>query len=361
MNTKEKNTASLLLGRDTPPVYDDRAIVMVKGKTVLVTGGGGSIGSEIVYQLSCLGAKVFCLDNDEYSLYELSMRLNGNALFTGAGYILADIRDRDSLFRIINEICPDIVFHAAAYKHLPLLEEYPTEGIRTNVLGTYNVAQACIKCGVGHMINISTDKAADPSSVLGLTKRLAELCVSAYAHESETRFASVRFGNVLGSRGSLLPTIAWQIERGKPLTITHPDITRYFMTIPEAAGLVIEAATLIEEGGEIFILDMGEPIKILDLIGRYIEIRGCNMPEIVYVGLRPGEKVYETLFGSGEIQMPTSNPKISKTRTCELVGILPEDLADIIILDGKGAKQGIQQIVERIEKRLLEQQVICRI
>ena len=237
----EKAFLAKLLGRDGTPIYSFTAEELVKNKVILVTGAGGSIGSEIVRQLILLEAKkIYCLDNDEYSLYRLSLEFNKDALLTNDNLILADIRDKISISRIFAQINPDIVYHAAAHKYLPLLERSPVEAINTNVFGTDNIASACVKYGVNYFVNISTDKAARPISVLGMTKRLAELCTAGYKREGVTKVASVRFGNVLGSRGSFLPTLMWQIENDKPLTITHPEVSRFFMTIPEAAALVIE-------------------------------------------------------------------------------------------------------------------------
>lgn len=312
INVVEKAFSAKLLERDTTPIYSFKAEELIKNKVILVTGAGGSIGSEIVRQLKLLKAKkIYCLDNDEYSLYGLSLELNENALLTNDNLILADIRDKMSISRIFAQINPDIVYHAAAHKYLPLLERSPVEAINTNVFGTDNIASACVKYGVKYFVNISTDKAARPISVLGITKRLAELCTAGYKREGVTKVASVRFGNVLGSRGSFLPTLMWQIENEKPVTITHPDVSRFFMTIPEAAALVIEASSLAI-GGETYVLDMGTSVKIVDLINRYVEITGCQTPKIIYTGLRKGEKLHEELFDPSESNRPTANPLITK-------------------------------------------------
>ncbi len=312
INVTEKAFLAKLLGRDTTPIYSFTAEELIKDKVILVTGAGGSIGSEIVRQLMLLEAKkIYCLDNDEYSLYGLSLELNENALLTNDNLILADIRDKISISRIFAQINPDVVYHAAAHKHLPLLERSPVEAINTNVFGTDNIAAACVIYGVKYFVNISTDKAARPISVLGMTKRLAELCTAGYKREGVTKVASVRFGNVLGSRGSFLPTLMWQIENEKPVTITHPEVSRFFMTIPEAAALVIEASSLAI-GGETYVLDMGTSVKIVDLIDRYVKITGCKIPKIIYTGLHKGEKLHEELFDPSEIYMPTAHPLITK-------------------------------------------------
>jgi FlaA1/EpsC-like NDP-sugar epimerase len=313
-NVLDKDFSTKLLERNTTPRYSLKAKKLIKDKTILVTGAGGSIGSEITRQLIRLKAKkVYCIDNDEYALYRLSLDLNGNALLTDDNIILADIKDKISISRIFAQINPDIVYHAAAHKHLPLLEISPVAAINTNVLGTDNIAAACVKYGVKYFVNVSTDKAASPVSVLGMTKRLAELCTAGYKNAGITKVASVRFGNVLGSRGSFLPTLIWQIENSKPITVTHPDVSRFFMSIPEAAALVIEASAL-SSGGETYVLDMGKPVRIMDLIDRYVNITGCRYPNITYIGLRPGEKLHEDLFDPTEICAPTIHPRIIQTK-----------------------------------------------
>ncbi len=311
INATEKAFSTKLLGRGTALISSFTAKELIKDKVILVTGAGGSIGSEIVRQLMLLEPKkIYSLDNDEYSLYKLSLELNGDALLTNDNLILADIRDKISISRIFAQINPDIVYHAAAHKHLPLLERSPIAAITTNIFGTDNIVSACIKYGVKYFVNISTDKAARPSSVLGLTKRLAELHTAGYKG-GITKVASVRFGNVLGSRGSFLSTLIWQIKNEKTVAITHPDVSRFFMTVSEAAALVIEASSLAN-GGETYVLDMGSSIKIVDLIDRYVKITGCKTPKIIYTGLRKGEKLMEELFDPSEISTQTVHPRITK-------------------------------------------------
>jgi FlaA1/EpsC-like NDP-sugar epimerase len=278
---------------------------------VLVTGAGGSIGNELCRQVRALGPRaLYSLDHDESNLHRLQMYLDGQALLESDELILADIRDAARIGQVFRDVRPDVVFHAAAHKHLPLLELHPGEGVKSNVMGTANLVDAALETGVARFILISTDKAADPTSVLGATKRLAEMILQAHAG-GRTRFASVRFGNVLGSRGSFLTTLTEQIEAGGPVTVTHPDVTRFFMTLEEAIGLVIEAAGMAE-AGEIFVLDMGEAVRILDLVRQlaaqvHLDERDLD---IRFTGLRPGEKLNESLFSAGEQRRSTSHPRV---------------------------------------------------
>jgi len=298
-----------LIGRTTDVSYTAAARSGVRGRRVLVTGAGGSIGGELVRQLHQLDpAAVYLLDHDEGALHAMQLELHGHGLLTDERIILADIRDYEALYREFQRVRPEVVFHAAAHKHLPLLERYPAEGVKTNVLGTANVLLAAEATGVGAVVNISTDKAAAPSSVLGATKRVAEM-LTALRSGNEMKVASVRFGNVLGSRGSFLPTLDWQVRHGLPVTITDPDVTRFFMTIPQAAALVIEAAQMADNG-ETYVLDMGEPVRIVDLVDRYAATVGQPAPRIVYTGLRPGEKLHEELVDGGERRRATDHPHI---------------------------------------------------
>ena len=299
-----------LLGRDSTISYSDGARTLVGGKTFLITGAGGSIGSEIVRQLHRLEPEaVFLLDRDESLLHAVQLDLHGHGLFEDDRPILADIRDRSAMHRIMREVQPDVVFHVAAHKHLPLLERYPIEAVRTNVLGTRNVAAASVSAGVRRLVNVSTDKAARPTSVLGTTKRLAEMVVCSLG-SAKTRLASARFGNVLGSRGSLLDSLLFQLERGLPVTITDPDITRYFMTAAEAASLVIETCVMAD-AGETYVLDMGEPVRILDLVERLVQLLEIQDPRLEFTGLRPGEKLHEVLFDNADTCGPTHHGRIN--------------------------------------------------
>ncbi|MGY1601172.1 polysaccharide biosynthesis protein [Geodermatophilus sp. SYSU D00815] len=282
----------------------------IVGRRVLVTGAGGSIGSELCVQLSRFGpSELIMVDRDESALHALQLRLHGEARLELPEVVLLDIRDTESVDAVFRNRRPEVVFHAAALKHVNMLEQYPDEAWKTNVLGTRNVLEASIAVDVSHFINISTDKAADPVNVLGTTKRIAERLTAAYAQRSAGEFLSVRFGNVLGSRGSVLTTFAAQIARGGPVTVTDPDVTRYFMTIPEAVQLVVQAGAL-GSGGEVLVLDMGRPVKIADVARQLVDL--CQQPiEIVYTGLRPGEKNDEVLFGTDEIELRPVHPLIT--------------------------------------------------
>jgi FlaA1/EpsC-like NDP-sugar epimerase len=300
-----------LLGRRPVIAYGPEALDMVAGRRVLVTGAGGSIGSELVRQLLELEpSEIFLLDHDESLMHAIQLELYGDGQLAHERTILADIRDRQRLARLFCEVEPALVFHAAAHKHLSILERYPSEAIRTNVLGTDNVIRASHLSGVERLCFVSTDKAADPTSILGATKRLAEMLVQHGANE-HMKTASVRFGNVLGSRGSFLHTLDYQLRNEMPVTITHPEAMRHFMSIPEAAALVIEAA--VEAGrGETYLLDMGEPVLIEELVRRYVASTGLAEPEITYTGMSPGEKLCESLVDSSEIRLPTRNQRISQ-------------------------------------------------
>jgi FlaA1/EpsC-like NDP-sugar epimerase len=281
---------------------------------LLVTGAGGSIGSELCRQIKGFKpAALYLVDHDESNLHRLQMQLSGEALLDSDELIIADIRDGDRVRQVFRDVRPDVVFHAAAHKHLPLLERHPCEAVKSNVAGTLNLVRAALAVGTDRFVLISTDKAADPVSVLGATKRLAEMVLQANVGGC-TRFASVRFGNVLGSRGSFLSVLAEQMESGAAVTVTHPEVTRFFMTVEEAVGLVMEAASLAE-GGETFVLDMGEPVRIVDLVRNYaaqLKVSERDL-KIRYTGLRSGEKLREALFSQFEERRPTSHPRIWAT------------------------------------------------
>ncbi|TFD29324.1 polysaccharide biosynthesis protein [Cryobacterium lyxosi] len=299
-----------LIGRN--PVDTDVASIAgyIAGKRVLVTGAGGSIGSELCRQIQAFApSELIMLDRDETGLQTTQISILGHGLLDTKDVVLADIRDREALTAIFAERRPDVVFHAAALKHLPMLEQYPDEAWKTNVLGTRNVLQAAQNVGVKTFVNISTDKAANPTSVLGHSKRAGEQLTANAAQQTGHDYISVRFGNVIGSRGSMLPTFTALIEAGGPLTITHPDATRFFMTIPEACQLVVQAGG-IGRPGEVLILDMGEPVRILDIAQRMIAQSGKAI-EIIYTGLRDGEKLHEELVGLGETDARPIHPKIS--------------------------------------------------
>ncbi len=308
-----------LLGRAEVHVVRPTSRSVVAGRRVLVTGAGGSIGSELCRQIDRFGpSALYMVDHDESNLHRLQLDLTGQGLLDSDDIIIADIRDRGRVRQLFSELRPEVVFHAAAHKHLPLLERYPCEGVKSNVKGTENLVAAAVDSGVDRFILISTDKAADPSSVLGATKRLAEMVVRSYGGRG-TRMSSVRFGNVLGSRGSLLSVLRAQIESGGEITITHPDVTRFFMTVEEAVGLVIEAAGMADTG-DVFVLDMGAPVRIVDLVHNFADQLHLRKEDLVirFTGLRPGEKLDEALVSDNEERELTTHPKIWRSRaSCE--------------------------------------------
>lgn len=285
----------------------------VRGKRVLVTGAGGSIGSELCRQLAHHEpAQLMMLDRDESALHAVQLSITGRALLDTPDTLLADLRDADTLERLLLERRPQVVFHAAALKHLPLLEQYPAEAYKTNVVGSLNILRAARRAGVEVFVNVSTDKAANPSSILGESKRIAECLTAAVGAEADGMYLSVRFGNVLGSRGSVLVAFREQIAAGGPVTVTHPDVTRFFMTVTEAVQLVIQAGA-IGRTGEVLVLDMGEPVKIYDVARRLISQSGRRI-DITITGLRPGEKLHEELFGDDEADHRPRHPLISHAR-----------------------------------------------
>ena len=303
-----------LLGRD--PVELDQTLIekQLRGKRILVTGAGGSIGSEICRQVSSFRPKeLIILGHGENSIYQLNMELLGKyAEHFRITPVIADVQDRKRIFEVMEKYRPDVVYHAAAHKHVPLMEINPREAVKNNILGTRNVAEAANHAKVKTFVMISTDKAVNPPNIMGATKRLCEMIVQDMATKSDsTKYVAVRFGNVLGSRGSVIPLFKKQIAKGGPITVTHPDIVRYFMTIPEAAQLVIQAGSLAR-GGEIFVLDMGKPVRIVDLAKNLIRLSGYSEDdiEIKFTGLRPGEKMYEALLNEGEINPKQIFPKI---------------------------------------------------
>lgn len=304
-----------LLNRDPITLDLDVVSPFIEGKTVLVTGGGGSIGSEICRQLiPAKPRQIVIFDIYENTAYELLRELEADAGVEGIGLCveIGSIRDPRRLETLFGAYRPDIVFHAAAHKHVPLMEHNPREAVLNNIVGTRNVIERACEDGVGSFVFISTDKAVNPTSVMGATKRVGEMLVQARSRASSTSFSAVRFGNVLGSHGSVLPLFERQLVQGGPITVTHRDIERFFMTIPEAARLVITAGA-IAEGGEIFILDMGSPVRIYDLAERFIKMHGFKPHEdvkIEIVGLRPGEKLYEELFMDGERSRSTRSQSI---------------------------------------------------
>jgi FlaA1/EpsC-like NDP-sugar epimerase len=309
-----------LLNRVPISIRKSKVSEELKGKTIMVTGGAGSIGSEIVRQIAHYDYNsLIIIDQAESALYDLQQELkqSGHHNFVP---IVADIRDKNRMNHFFEEHKPDILFHAAAYKHVPLMEYNAYEAIKINVGGTKIIADLCISHNVEKFVFVSTDKAVNPTNVMGATKRIAEMYISCKQQEQKTKFITTRFGNVLGSNGSVIPLFKKQIEKGGPLTVTHKDITRYFMTIPEASQLVLEAGAM-GKGGEIFIFDMGESVKIFDLAKNMIKLSGLKYPEdidIKITGLRPGEKLYEELLANGENTLPTYNKKIMISKVRDL-------------------------------------------
>ena len=335
-----------LLGRDPVKMKNGEAKSMISDATVLITGGAGSIGSELCRQILAAGARqLIVYDFNENGLFYIGNELTARFGKTRFVTVLGSIRDKNRLKAVFNEYKPQLVFHAAAHKHVPMMEINPLEAVKNNVFGTRNVLAQCIESGVKKCVLISSDKAVNPSNVMGATKRIAELLFMDFNRQNKTEFCAVRFGNVLGSEGSVVPFFAKQIENGGPVTVTDPDITRYFMTIPEAVTLVLQAGALAK-GGEIFVLDMGEPVKIKDLAEDMIRLAGL-VPgrdiKIKYIGLRPGEKMFEELSMSAETADTTSHEKIFVLRDNDLnpsgLRILLEKLGEAIKSEDPGAAE----------------------
>ena len=310
-----------LLGRD-PVEVDLSAITGYLGnQVVLVTGGGGSIGSELCRQIAAAKPKqLIIVDIYENNAYEIQQELKRKYPKLNLEVLIASVRNTNRMNSIFEQYLPNIVFHAAAHKHVPLMEDSPNEAIKNNVFGTLKTVQAADKYGVERFVLISTDKAVNPTNIMGASKRICEMIVQAYSRRSQTEFVAVRFGNVLGSNGSVIPLFKQQIKEGGPVTVTHPDIIRYFMTIPEAVSLVLQAGAFAH-GGEIFVLDMGEPVKIVDLAKNLIRLSGYTPNEdimIEYTGLRPGEKLYEERLMAEEGLAKTANDRISVAKPIEM-------------------------------------------
>ncbi len=313
-----------LLGRAAVQLDVRGLSEMLAGQCVLVTGAGGSIGSELCRQIARFGVgRLVCLDVSEFAVYQLEQELRARHLDTPMLFLTANVRDAQRLDLLVGRQRPALVFHAAAYKHVPLMEgENAIEALRTNVLGTINVARAAARAGAQRFVLVSTDKAVNPTNVMGASKRLAERALQALARaHPQTRMVAVRFGNVLGSSGSVVPRFAQQIAAGGPVTVTHPEIVRYFMTIPEASQLVLQAA-LMGDSGQIYVLDMGEPVRIVELARLMIRLSGRTEDEVplVFSGLRPGEKLFEELLADDETTLPTPHPKLRVARQGDAEG-----------------------------------------
>jgi FlaA1/EpsC-like NDP-sugar epimerase len=335
-----------VLGRQQVEVDLQSVATYVRDKTVLVTGAGGSIGGELCRQLARLGAaRLMLVDKGESALFEIERELVGERDYSAAIPILADTGDRAKMRQVFERYEPQVVFHAAAYKHVGMLEANPLQAVQNNVLATRAFAEVAVETGVERFVLISTDKAANPKNVMGQSKAVCEWIVESFAlhPEVETRFVAVRFGNVLGSSGSVIPIFRRQIERGGPVTVTNPEMTRFFMTIPEAASLVVQAGAMGGRG-QVYVLDMGEPVKILDLAKQMIRLSGRREEDIpiVFTGARAGEKLHEVLWNDGETVGPTSHPKIMRAARAQIdSGWLEESLAELERLVEEGDTLGV--------------------
>jgi FlaA1/EpsC-like NDP-sugar epimerase len=347
-----------LLGRDSVNLENQEVLKLIKDKVVVVTGAGGSIGSEICRQLIKLHPKSLLLvDHSEYSLYKISWELENTYHYTNFIPVLLSITDKKNMDLMFDQYKPQIIFHAAAYKHVPLLETQVPQALQNNFFGTKVMAELADKYKCEKFILISTDKAVNPTNVMGSTKRMAEIFCQNLNEISSTSYITVRFGNVLDSAGSVIPLFRQQLQKGGPLTVTHPDITRFFMSIPEASQLVLQAGS-IGEGGEIFVLDMGEPVKISDLAERLIILSGQRPYkdiDIVFTGLRPGEKLYEELFYENEVHIPTRRKKIFLAQS--KLYDFPAFLKDVEILEESLEQNDIQKVVATILKMVPESRI----
>ena len=340
-----------LLGREPIKVNLDEIVGYISGKVVLVTGGGGSIGSELCRQIAHAKPKqLIILDIYENNAYDIQMELRRTHPELNLEVIIGSVRDAVRLNHVMETYRPELVFHAAAHKHVPLMEESPNEAIKNNVIGTYKLAKAAAEYGVKRFVQISTDKAVNPTNIMGASKRLCEMVIQMMNRESKTEFVAVRFGNVLGSNGSVIPLFKKQIEAGGPVTVTHPDIIRYFMTIPEAVSLVLQAG-YYAKGGEIFILDMGEPVKIDTMARNMIRLSGYEPDvdiKIEYTGLRPGEKLYEELLMKEEGMQETANKLIHIGKPIEMDDALLEQQLKRLDEASRAESEDIKDIVAEI-------------
>lgn len=335
-----------LLGRE-PIVLNNEGIAMeIDNKVVLVTGAAGSIGSEIARQLTNYSIKqLILIDQAESALYDLMQTLRTKQEHS-CDFVVANVKNEKRMRELMEEYRPDIIFHSAAYKHVPLMEHYPYESVMTNVFGTKLMADLADEFQVEKFVLISTDKAVNPTNVMGATKRVAELYVTHLNQQSKTGFVVTRFGNVLGSNGSVVPIFKRQIEEGGPLTVTHPEITRFFMTIPEACQLVLEAAAM-GKGGEVFVFDMGKPVKIVELAKKAIRLSGLQYPQdidIKFIGLRPGEKINEELLSDSEKVIQTHHPKIMIAKVASPQVHFTEHIAALLDADNESMQQPMQMV-----------------
>ncbi|NDV42653.1 polysaccharide biosynthesis protein [Flagellimonas sediminis] len=337
---------------DRPPIEIKNSKVLkdFEDKVIMVTGGAGSIGSELVRQICKYNYRtLIVVDQAESALYDLQQELKQAGFFNFVP-IVGDIRDKNKMRTLFEEYRPDRIFHAAAYKHVPLMEQNPYEAVKINVAGTKTIVDLSLEYDVEKFVFVSTDKAVNPTNVMGATKRIAEMYISCRQQEGKTKFITTRFGNVLGSNGSVIPLFRKQIEKGGPLTVTHKDITRYFMTIPEASQLVLEAGAM-GKGGEIFIFDMGESVKIMDLAKNMIRLSGFHYPDeidIKITGLRPGEKLYEELLANGENTLPTYHDKIMISKIREIDYARTRNMIDELCISNLFFKDNVVQIMKSI-------------
>ncbi len=345
-----------LLGREPVQLDDEGIGEKITGKTILVTGAGGSIGSELCRQVMKFSpSEIVLLGHGENSIYIIEMELR--SLYKDSIKItteIADVQDRNKMFEVMEKHHPYIVYHAAAHKHVPLMERNPEEAVKNNIIGTKNVAEASATFGINTFVMVSTDKAVNPTSVMGATKRIAEMIVQHMDTVSDTHFVAVRFGNVLGSRGSVIPLFKKQIQKGGPVTVTHPDMVRYFMTIPEASRLVIQAGALAQ-GGEVFVLDMGESVKIVDLARNLIQLSGYTVEEIgiQFTGMRPGEKLFEELLNENEVHPEHIFPKIHVGKATVIdQEILQEFLKNLQLMDEQTIREKLLSIVNNSNKKV---------
>ncbi|WP_108424722.1 polysaccharide biosynthesis protein [Flagellimonas amoyensis] len=337
---------------DRPPIEIKNSKVMkdFDDKVIMVTGGAGSIGSELVRQICKYNYRsLIVIDQAESALYDLQQELKQAGFFNFLP-IVGDIRDKNKMRVLFEEHRPDRIFHAAAYKHVPLMEQNPYEAVKINVAGTKTIVDLSVEYNVEKFVFVSTDKAVNPTNIMGATKRIAEMYISCRQQEGKTKFITTRFGNVLGSNGSVIPLFRKQIEKGGPLTVTHKDITRYFMTIPEASQLVLEAGAM-GKGGEIFIFDMGESVKIMDLAKNMIRLSGLHYPDdidIKVTGLRPGEKLYEELLANGENTLPTYHDKIMISKVREIDYSRTKNMIDELCISNLFFKDNVVQLMKSI-------------
>ncbi len=341
-----------LLERAPIVLNKDKIEEQLKNKTILITGAAGSIGSEIVRQLIPFKPKqLILIDQAESPLYDIEMELKEHVSAPTYKAYIADICNPGRIEAIFRSHRPEIVFHAAAYKHVPLMEENPTEAVLVNVKGTKYIADFSVEYGVEKFVMVSTDKAVNPTGVMGASKRAAEIYIQALNQKKKTKFVTTRFGNVLDSSGSVIPRFRQQIEKGGPVTITHPEITRFFMTIPEACQLVIEAGSM-GQGGEIFVFDMGKSVKIIDLAKKMIQLSGLTLGkdiQITFTGLRPGEKLYEELLHTNENSLPTHHPQILIAKVKEYnYQTISELIDELVVLASSGNEMKLVQKMKEV-------------